>query len=240
VSGMTYLHQPEGTPAVASVFEAIRDAILHGEYPPGSPLPEVPLAHSLEASRNTVREALRLLANLGLVDIVPYRGAFVATLDSHKALEIFSFRALIEGYAARLAVEAGNIRGEALAGIKEAYEALKANATDPDPLRIVDADMEFHTRISAASRHKIVSEHLESLQAQTRQFILATKLYESDPESEAESHLPVLLAVTSGDPDRAEETVRQHITRAGQLLLARMAEIDPGRGRGREGPGGTA
>ncbi len=214
------------TPIVAAVVQAIESSILDGSHAPGSALPEVPLARQLKASRSTVREALRILEDRGIVEIYSYRGAFVPRLVPQKALETVGLRAVLEGYAARLGVEYGRIRGSALETIRDAYDDLRRAAEQGDALLVIEADMEFHRRISAACGHDLVLEHLASLQAQTRRFILATKLYESDLEGEVDSHLPVLLAITSGDPGRAESAVRDHITRSGQLLLARMAEVE--------------
>ena len=214
--------------AVDNVAAAIRDAILRGDFRPGEGLPEIPLARLLNASRGTVREALRDLAELGLADIFSNRGAFVSSLSGQKALEIFGLRSVLEAYAARLGVESGQLRGENLERIEEGYRLLQEAATSSDLLAVAEADMEFHRRVSAACGQEIVLEALARLQIQTRRFILATKLYESDLEGEAESHLPVLRALTSGDPERVELAVRDHITRTGQLLLARMASITPG------------
>jgi DNA-binding GntR family transcriptional regulator len=214
--------------AVDNVASAIREAILRGDFRPGEDLPEVPLAHQFSASRGTVREALRDLAELGLADIFPNRGAFVSSLSGRKALEIFGLRSVLEGYAARLGVESGQLRGENLTRIEEGYRVLQEAATSGDLLAVAEADMEFHRRVSTACGQEIVLESLARLQIQTRRFILATKLYESDLEGEAESHLPILRALTSGDPERADLAVRDHITRTGQLLLARMASSTPG------------
>ena len=65
---------------------------------PSQPLAEVALAEELETSRVTVRVALRELADRGLVEIVPYRGAFVSELTSRMARETFRLRAVLESY----------------------------------------------------------------------------------------------------------------------------------------------
>jgi DNA-binding GntR family transcriptional regulator len=84
-----------------------RDAVLRGDYPPGSQLSEVALAESLGVSRGTVREALRTLAESGLVEVFPHRGAFVPALTIQRAKEIYSLRMVLEPFAARLAYETG-------------------------------------------------------------------------------------------------------------------------------------
>jgi DNA-binding GntR family transcriptional regulator len=213
-----------GTTLTDQVAEAIRSAIVRGEFKASEPLREVALARLLNTSRNTVRAALYSLADEGLVERYPNRGVFVTPLTPKKALEIFTLRALLEGYAASVAVRSGHGTEESLTAVEAAYRRLKREAAVGDPMAVVEADMAFHWQISSLCGHDILLGHLKILEQQTRQFILATKLYESDLESEAASHLPILIAFRAGDPDRLAAAVGDHITRAGQLLLARMAE----------------
>src|SRR5687767_3195789 len=90
-----------------AIVDYIKTAILNGEYPPGSSLPEIPLAKKMSSSRATIREALRGLSDLGLVDLNPRRGAIVALLSPKRAREIFSLRAVLEPFAAKLALAEG-------------------------------------------------------------------------------------------------------------------------------------
>jgi DNA-binding GntR family transcriptional regulator len=217
---------PTAPTVVKRVTHEIGEAIIHGEFRPGAALPEIPLARRLSVSRGTVREALRALEDLGLVEIYPFRGAYVSQLEPRVAVEVFGLRSVLESYAARLAMEAGHIRGETLLGIRDAYADLTAAATAGDGLDVVEADLEFHRRISAVCGHQLLLSQLSDLEQLTRRYVVATKLYASDPEGEAQSHLPILIALESGDPVRAETAIRDHITRAGQNLLARMAEME--------------
>src|ERR1041384_4635649 len=102
------LRRPETL--TGAVARHISDAIVRGEYPPGSNLPEVSLARELETSRGTVREALRMLAAGGLVEIIPPGGVFASQLSARATWEITSLRAILEPYGARLALEAGSGR----------------------------------------------------------------------------------------------------------------------------------
>src|SRR5450756_2035043 len=101
------LQRPETLTTAVATY--IRDAIVHGEFAPGSRLPEVALASQLETSRGTVREALRTLADGGLIQIVPRRGVFVSQLSVRATWEITSLRARLEPYASRLALEASGL-----------------------------------------------------------------------------------------------------------------------------------
>ena len=93
---------------------------------PGTRLPEVALAAELETSRGTVREALRTLADGGLIQIIPRRGVFVSQLSVRATWEITSLRALLEPYASRLALEAQRRRSAPCkARSVAAFEALQ-------------------------------------------------------------------------------------------------------------------
>ncbi len=182
----------------AAVVKHIQDLILRGEFSPGSALPEIPLARRLDTSRGTVREALRELADLGLVELHARRGAVVAQLSPQRAREIFSLRALLESFAVRLALTEGRIGAAERCRIEAAF--------------------------AAPCGHELLLEQLRGLQVRTRQCIYHTKFYESDVESEVASHTPLLRAIQSGEADRAEAAMRDHIATAGERLLVRLLE----------------
>jgi DNA-binding GntR family transcriptional regulator len=208
----------------SAVVKHIQDLILTGEFPPGSALPEIPLSQRLGASRGTIREALRALAELGLVQLHARRGAVVSELSPQRAREIFSLRALLESFAVRQGLMEGRIRAAELSAIEAAFEAMRRCAEPGQTAALIEADMAFHWAICSPCGHEILLEHLRGLQVSTRQFIFYTKFYDSDVESEVEAHGPVLRAIQSADADRAQEAVREHITNAGERLLVRMLD----------------
>ncbi len=213
------------SPLASKVVRQVQQLILGGEFPPGSTLPEVPLAKRFEVSRGTVREALRDLQELGLIELHMNRGAVVAELSPHRAWEIFSLRAVLEPFAVRLALTAGRMHNGDREGIRSAFRRIEASALSGDQYVLIETDMQFHWSICEPCRHEILLNHLRSLQVRMRQFMFYTKLLESDLESEVNSHRPILLAVLSGDADRAEAALHRHITAAGEQLLIRMSEL---------------
>jgi len=207
-----------------AVVDYIREAVLRSEFPPGHQLRELALSQSLSTSRGTVREALRVLHEDGLVKIVPHQGAVVAELSPKRVSEIFDLRALLEGHSVELALSRGLVDDEAVAAMRAAFDELAEIAAEGDSFATVEADMAFHRRMAGYSGHELLLEQLDALRLQTRQAILYTKLYQSDLEGEAESHAPILDAFVAGEPAKAAEAVRVHIISAGQQLLARMQE----------------
>src|SRR3954453_14925430 len=86
------------------VKERLLEAILDGSYPPDSRIVETAVAKELGTSQAPVREALRGLEALGIVEIPPFRGARVRRLDSAELLEAYVVRSAIEVLGARLAM----------------------------------------------------------------------------------------------------------------------------------------
>jgi DNA-binding GntR family transcriptional regulator len=223
------LRRPETlTDAVA---RHISEAIVTGEFPPGSNLPEVGLARRLETSRGTVREALRALATGGLVEILPHRGVFVSQLSTQATWEITSLRAILEPYAARLAMEREGARASLVAEVDEAFERLAASTETHDPLAIVEADIAFHQAVVARCGHQMLLDQLQNLQVLTRRLMILGEplvilgdLSATKPMPVVSQHAPIVEAVRRGEPEAVEEAVRTHIVQAGERFLA--AETD--------------
>lgn len=204
--------------------ESIREAIYRGDFRPGQPLRENELSQSLNISRGTAREALRLLKNEnGLIESIPYRGTFVATLTPAKVKEIYTLRALLESYAVRIAIENEAYTKDDLSELKKFVSRLRELKKSMDYAEDIKTDMKFHHLISGRCNHKLLLGVLNNLQSQILIFILNTKLYQSEPEPQDTSHQAILDGILSKDPSVAEEVVRKHITDAGSSLLQRMS-----------------
>jgi len=206
----------------ATVVDHIRESIVRGHLAPGAPLHEVELSKSLGISRGTVREALRHLHDENLVEIIPHQGAFVTELSAKRAREIYTLRAQLEPYAVRLAMERKAYRQQDLEELDTLVRRLGELERKGDLFEIITTDMEFHRAMCERSDHGLVIDALRSLRFQTRLFILNTILYHSDLELDELTHRAILVAISGGDPTRAEESVRKHIIDAGTYLLRSM------------------
>lgn len=214
-----------------AVAKHISDAIVRGEYSPGSNLPEVGLARELNTSRGTVREALRMLAAGGLVEIIPHRGVFVSQLSVRATWEITSMRAILEPYAARLAIEAAGSDATAQAEVAGAYRHLKAVVDAGDPLAVADADIGFHRAVFARCGHQMLLGQLDTLQVLTRRLVLMSELYASDGPAVIRQHQPIAAAFKARDPELLETAVRAHVIEAGEVLMTMMSAEEPARSR---------
>src|SRR5262249_7863316 len=111
------------------VAAILRQRILDGELPPGSPLQEVPMAASLGVSRNTMREATRILSLEGLLKKNAHRGVNVAQLSAEDVAEIYQLRNLLE-IPAVLAAKPND--ADVLQELREALEGYERSVRDAD------------------------------------------------------------------------------------------------------------
>ncbi len=206
-----------------AVVTHIRDAIISGRYVPGQQLAEATLAKTLGTSRGTVREAMRVLANLGLVSLTTHRSASVTTLTPGRAREIYTLRALLESFAARMAAEEGRIDAAALTVLEQRNAALDHAVHSGDVGAMVEADMRFHVTLSALAGHQLLLEHLDAIQTHTKRLLLFSHLYRTDTEAVAQRHIVLLDVIRAGDPEVIERAVREHIVEVGMDIVARMS-----------------
>jgi len=198
------------------VKELLLERIMRGEVQPGERLVETRIAQELGTSQAPVREALRDLELLRLVESEPFRGARVRAVSLEEMAEIYPVRAALEEVAAREA--ARRLDPAADASLAAEVEAMRAAAVEGDLHRQVEHDVRFHRLIVEASGNRTLLEVWTSLgiEARTIMTLLKTGL---DPAELAEMHQPILDALRSGDPDLAGRTVRAHVESFRVLLL---------------------
>jgi DNA-binding GntR family transcriptional regulator len=197
------------------VKELLLERILSGAYRPGDRLVETRIAQELGTSQAPVREALRDLELLRFVESEPFRGARVRAVSAEELAEIYPVRAAVEELAAREAAVALHGRTGPL---ESELDAMRRAAADGDLHGLVEHDVAFHRLIVEASGNRILLDVWTSLRVEARTIItaLATGI---DHHELAETHEPVLEALSAGDPERAGRAMRRHIEEFGELLL---------------------
>ena len=200
---------PEHLPETVSLLDKLRMAIYHGELTPGQRLVETELAGRYDTSRGAVREALVLLSNEGLVSRERNRGAWVRPVSLKEAIEITECRAVLEGLCAAKA---------AAAATRQDHRELKAIAkTMTEAVRKSDivtynkTSQEVHTRVRELAHQATAAGILERLRYQSVRYQFSVALLPGRPAQGLKEHLAIIDAVTSGDPDVAERTMREHL-----------------------------
>ncbi|QJY50238.1 GntR family transcriptional regulator [Pseudonocardia broussonetiae] len=204
-----------GTSAVRA-HAAVRELILGGELSAGTRLGEAELADRLGVSRTPVREALGRLAAEGLVELVPNRGARVASWSVAELEGVFELRALLEPQLTALAVpNAGPADVEALDDL--AQQMVDVAAHDLDAL--VPLNRAFHDRLVALAEHPALAA---ALAGAVKAPIVLRNFHAYDDASLRRSlahHVEIVAAVRAGDPAWAGAVMTAHIHNARAVMV---------------------
>lgn len=202
----------------------IREAIERGRFKPGARLVEGRIAAMHGVSRNPVREALKTLANEGLVTILPNRGAVVSRFSDQEAAEALELRAALEGVCARLA--ARRLSPEAAADLESLLH--RGEARDAARERHAGLSDRITCGLARAAANGLLSDVLRTLRIRTHWLSGAdADVWAAQHRSELEV---VLRAVLDRDEERAERLARDRLTRMGDhLLQLRAAQARPDR-----------
>ena len=204
------------------VKEWLLDAILNGSYPPESRIVETAVAKELGTSQAPVREALRGLEALGIVEIAPFRGARVRRLEADELLEAYVVRSTIEVLGARLAMARLTEADVAeLLGIGEEMQRA-ADAGDGRTLAIVDASL--HGRLMEMAGNGTLLRVWRSLEPLSRTYITLAGPG-SDPKWSAGLHDPILEAIRMGDVDGVVRAIESHFEEIRDWLAGHLAEV---------------
>jgi DNA-binding GntR family transcriptional regulator len=196
------------TSVADQVASILRRRILDGELPPGTALQELPMAASLGVSRNTVREATRILSLEGLLKRSAHRGVAVAQLSLEDVAEIYQLRRLLEIPAVLAAkMEDSDVLAEmrtALEGYEEAVEGM-------DWVRAVRFDLHFHTLLIRFHRNRRLESFYQKLLGELRMGMVLVDLRHDDPGGLVPAHRRIYQLLTSGETSQCATLLAQHL-----------------------------
>ena len=152
------------------VFEALRDAIVHGEFEPGERLLEVALAKRLGVSRTPVRSALMRLAYDGLIQQQPNRGAVVAKPSATDLRQVYEARAVLEVGAFRAAVHRRS--DESVLQMEQNLQKQQDLTNLFNMTEYVQLNREFHWIITMEAQNAYYEKYLNELQNKVATYLL--------------------------------------------------------------------
>lgn len=211
------------------VYESIRNAIMAGEYTPGQRLPQRQLAQKYGTTTITVREALRFLEQDGLIAIEPKWGAMVVEITPERIRGRYLVREALEGMAARLAAE--TMTEAERKPLMELAERCDRELVGEGLSRQDKANLHYqlHERIVRATR---CLELIASITRNNLHTVLLSNAYHIDwRHDDPQQHRKLVESLLSGDPERAEATMRAHV-RDGCTM--ELAALEKGRGGARD------
>lgn len=205
----------------------LREAIFSGELAPGSRLVERKLAERLGTSHIPVREALTRLTQEGLVERLPHRGARVAALTRRDLDEISSLRTLLEQFAVVRVQEHWDEKKEAR--LRKTVQQMVDAAERGASARVTELDRRFHEQVWEMADHRMLLALNAQLRSRITGFLRAANLaLEPDARvAHARTHLLIVDAIASGDPQAARDVMAAHIAEAAARLEPHATDEEP-------------
>lgn len=201
------------------------DDIISGKLKKGSRIEsDRELARKMGVGRSAVREALKVLSVLGMIDIRPGQGTFISQKESNfftvplswslflsrpQVEDILQVRNLIEVGAARLAAQSHD--EESLSKLYalsyESYNAYDAG----DQRRFLEVDVAFHTRVAACSGNAVIFSMIETIRNLLKRVSQSGMVTSDQMTAIYSEHKEIFGAIMSKDPDAAGEAMRRHL-----------------------------
>jgi DNA-binding GntR family transcriptional regulator len=202
--------------------ERLRAMIVHGELAPGAPLIEVDLSAALGISRTPIREALKLLAQDGLVELRINRSPRVRSLDPSEIRELFEALSGVERMAAELAarrITAGEL--ERLAGLQA--EIVSEHHAGRRAAYFA-ANRTIHRTIVEAARNKPIADMHAALLGRAEQVRFFALRLEDRWEQSIVEHGEILDALVARDAARAGRLLAAHVSHTSDVVATCLAE----------------
>jgi DNA-binding GntR family transcriptional regulator len=207
----------------AALARSIRAAILDGRLAPDQPLPELELAEQLGTSRTPIREALLLLEREGLVEAQPNRGATVKRYDQTQLKELYDVRAVLEGYAAKLAAD--RLTDRVVQALEESCDRFAKLRTSAELLAdLAYENLVFHTVILEAAGSDILTRMVGEVTAVPLIYRSYMAYSEDNRLTVEREHRAITEALRAHDGAAAAELMQAHVEWARDLAIAHFPQ----------------
>ena len=209
-------NQMHGTSLHDGVAARLRDQVFERVLAPGSFIDELALAAQWQISRTPLREAIKVLAAEGLVELVPRRGARVVALTDADAEQLFPVMAMLEGRCAHEATQRAS--ADDLAQLQLLHDQLERHAAAQDVDGYYRVNHLFHSQVQTLAANRWLDRATGDLRRfmrlwRGRQLKLPGRI-----EASINEHRVLLAAIQGGDPACAERAMHDH-------LMAQLAAL---------------
>ena len=212
----------DGRTLAGSAAGSLRERIIQGDFPPGTRLNERALCDLLGVSRTPLREAFRLLAAEGLVQIEPNRGAQVVALSEANIRETFEVIGGLEAMSCRFACERAT--DVEIAEIRAlTYEMMASHARHDLPTYF-RVNREIHERISLAAHNSLLTQLYDAQNARIQNLRFVSNEDRQKWDLAMREHIEMAEALAARDADRLAAIMRQHLQRKCEAALKSRSE----------------
>jgi DNA-binding GntR family transcriptional regulator len=211
-----------------TVVEHLRNFIVEGLLAPGVKLNERELCETLGISRTPLREALKVLAAEGLIEISPNRGASVSQMSEAEIRETFELMSGLEAFSGELACE--RITAAELAQIKALHYEMLACRAQNDLSGYYSRNRAIHDKINEAARNSALRQAYVSVNRRLQALRFRSNFHTSKWDRAIRDHEEMIQALEARDGKRLSAILRQHLLDKRDAVLLQDARGALGRG----------
>jgi DNA-binding GntR family transcriptional regulator len=206
-----------------TVVEHLRGFIVEGVLEPGKKLNERELCETLGISRTPLREALKVLASEGLIDLAPNRGASVSKMSELELRETFELMSGLEAFSGELACE--RITAGEIAEIKALHYAMLACRAQNDLAGYYSRNQTIHDKINEAARNSVLRQTYMTVNRRLQALRFRSNFQTAKWDSAIHDHDEMLKALDARDGKRLATILREHLLKKRDAVLeGRSAE----------------
>lgn len=203
------------------VAAGITRGLLRREYAVGQRLVEADLTARLGVSRSTVREALKILASRGVVELVPHRGAVIRGLSLAEVDSLLAVLEVLTGLAARLAAQRIGLEGNR-ARFEQAAQALVEARAPRHPERHLEDRARFYQAMFEVAASDELNRAMPTWRAHLLRSQFQDLLAAGDLRAMVGEYRRITAAILAGDPERAERHTRAHLQHSRARVLPHL------------------
>lgn len=207
------------------IYNKLREDIVYCRVKPGVRLIEEDLAKSLNISKTPLREALSQLHTEGFVEYIPNKGVRVANLSVKEVHEMYSIRAVLEGYAASLAAKLIDI--DDINKLNSLQDQLEKNGRNKNFAGWLENNTKFHFYIAELSRNQNLFNTIAQLQRRVFRYGYLAITIPGHIEKYIATHKKIIEALSEKNSVNADRTMKKHLIDVREIL-ADFLEKFPG------------
>ncbi|WP_051234228.1 GntR family transcriptional regulator [Halomonas halocynthiae] len=211
------VHSPSLYQAVA---ERLRLMILENMLAPGSRISEKHLCETFGVSRTPLREALKVLANEGLIELLPNRGAHVTEIDPQEVSDLFDVMAVLEGLSGSLLADRAS--NEEIAEIQSIHNQMVACYQNQERSEYFRLNQHIHHRLTEISGNRVLHKLAPSLMTKVTRARYAANMQLERWEQSVEEHELILQALKKRDGPALSAIMSLHMQKTGDAVRQRL------------------
>ena len=211
------------------VTQRLRQMLVEGRIAPGAKLNERELAELLQVSRTPLREAIKMLAAEGLVELLPNRGAVAVSLSEADVLNTFEVMAGLEAQSGELAAQ--RITEQEFAEIQAMHFEMMAAYTRRDLSAYYSLNARIHEAINAATKNPVLVATYHQVNARLQALRFRSNQDGEKWKRAVKEHEKMIEALAARDPVAMRQVLGTHLANKLAVVLEQLREAAPGTGK---------